>query len=146
MTWGFFVGMRLPSLNDRVSNVGNARWKYAEQRDEWRMLIRAAWRRDAPALPKAIGKRSLVVQRCYKGREKERDFVNLVGGCKSVVDALVLEGLLVDDSPSLLADRYEQRRVGKDEPSGVWFELGDVEGQSSEPTKRQAVGERSAIV
>ena len=60
------------------------------------------------------------------GREQERDYVNLVGGCKLVVDALVLEGLLVDDKPALLDDRYLQERVAKDQPSGVWFELADT--------------------
>jgi hypothetical protein len=122
----FFVAMRLPSLNDRAHNAGNARWSYAKLRDDWRLLIRVAWKRDAPTLSKAIGKRNLLVRREYKGREQERDYVNLVGGCKAVVDALVLEGLLVDDSPALLADRYEQVRVPKDAPSGVWFEIEEV--------------------
>lgn len=125
MTWGFFVGMRLPSLNDYVHNSGPSRWRYKKQREDWRLLIRNAARRDAPDLAAAVGKRTLLVRREYKGREKERDFVNLVGGCKVVVDALVLEGLLKDDCPALLADRYEQVRVGKECPSGVWFEIGE---------------------
>lgn len=64
--------------------------------------------------------------RQYSGREQERDYINLCGGFKPIVDAMVSEGLLVDDAPAMLADRYEQERVAKGQPSGVAFELVDL--------------------
>jgi hypothetical protein len=126
LCWAFFVPMRLPSLNDHVQNAGAARWKYKKQREQWCAAVRKA-ARDA-GVAKAIGRRTLTVRRFYKGREQERDYVNLVGGCKVVVDALVLEGLLVDDSPTLLEDRYEQMRVSKEHDSGTWFVLSEALG------------------
>lgn len=81
-------------------------------------------------IPRAIGKRRLVVTRMFCGREKERDYINLVGGMKSVVDALVLEGLLVDDKPAALEDAYRQVRfmAGKALTKGyVRFEISDCE-------------------
>jgi hypothetical protein len=63
------------------------------------------------------------VTRVYSGRERERDYVNLVGGCKAVVDALVLEGLLVDDAPKFVTDEYKQVRGDRSE---TWFELEDL--------------------
>ena len=59
----------------------------------------------------------------FSGRERERDYVNLVGGCKAVVDALVSQGLLVDDKPKFLADEYRQERQAR---SGTWFELSET--------------------
>lgn len=123
VTWRFFVPLRLPSLNDHVQNAGKNSWRYRKQRAQWCTAVRTA-ARDAGVAP-ATGRRSLVVRRTFKSREQTRDYINLVGGCKVVVDALVLEGLLVDDSPDLLDDRYEQVRVSKDEESGVWFEISE---------------------
>jgi hypothetical protein len=124
MNWAFFIARRPPSLNERIQNNRAGNWKYKREREAWCAAVRAA--RDDHAIPKATGPRWLIVRRQYKGREQERDYINLVGGCKALVDALVLEGLLVDDKPSLLVDCYEQERVGKEQQSGVWFELGDV--------------------
>lgn len=131
MTWSFFIARRPPSLNDRLHNSGPTRWRYAKVRDEWCLEVRAA--RLAQGIPKATGPRMLLVRRLYKGREQERDFINLVGGYKPVVDALVLEGLLVDDRPAMLVDAYEQERVDKGRQSGVWFELGEVANDSGLP-------------
>jgi hypothetical protein len=132
LCWAFFVPLPLPSLNDRVHNAKAGHWKYKKQREEWCAAVRVA-AHDA-GVAKAIGRRTLTVRRFYKGRQQERDYVNLVGGCKVVVDALVLEGLLVDDKPSLLEDRYEQMRVSKEHESGTWFVLsedGCVRAESS---------------
>lgn len=125
MTWSFFVERRPPSLNDRLHNSGPTRFAYAKVRDLWIMEFRAA--RLAHRIPRATGRRSLLARREYSGREQERDYINLVGGFKPIVDAMVHEGLLVDDKPAMLVDRYEQLRVEKGRPSGVLFELASVE-------------------
>lgn len=124
MSWRFFIAKRLPSLNDRMQNAGASRWKYAAERDEWRMWFMTA--RLKHAIPKATKARKLVVTRVYGGREQERDRVNLIGGMKAVVDALVLEGLLVDDKPRWLVDEYFQRRASCNELVGAYFELEDL--------------------
>lgn len=124
MTWRWFIAKRLPSLNDRLQNAGASRWKYAAERGEWALWFRTAKLKHA--IPKATKPRKLVVTRVYCGREQERDYVNLVGGCKAVVDALVNEGLLVDDKPKWLADEYRQVRGTDGDRSGTWFELEDL--------------------
>jgi len=43
------------------------------------------------------------------------DYGNLVGGCKVLIDRLVLRGLLVNDSPEWLTEEYDQRRCVKGE-------------------------------
>lgn len=124
MIWRFFIERRPPSLNDRLHNSGPTRFAYAKVRDLWIMEFRAV--RLAHRIPAATGPRSLRAVRQYSGREQERDYINLVGGFKPVIDAMVSEGLLVDDAPALLADRYEQERVAKGQASGVGFELADI--------------------
>jgi hypothetical protein len=128
VTWQFFIVRRPPSMNDRLHNSGPTRFAYAKVRDLWIYEFRAA--RLAHRIPQATGPRRLVARRQYSGREQERDFVNLVGGFKPIVDAMVREGLLVDDKPALLADEYAQERVEKTQPSGVLFVLSDIEIQA----------------
>jgi hypothetical protein len=122
--WRFFIERRPPSLNDRLHNSGPTRFAYAKVRDLWILEFRAA--RLAHRIPKATGPRRLVARRQYSGREQARDYINLVGGFKPIVDAMVTEGLLVDDEPAMLADRYEQERVAKGQASGIGFELADL--------------------
>lgn len=61
-------------------------------------------KRDNPA------RRRLVITRHSAG---ELDYGNLVGGCKPLVDALVREGLLYDDSPKWLDESYLQAKTTK---------------------------------
>jgi hypothetical protein len=125
VTWTFFIARRPPSLNERLHNGGPTRFAYAKVRDAWIWEFRAA--RLAHGIPAATGPRRLIARRIYSGREQERDFVNLVGGYKPVIDAMVRERLLVDDRPAMLADTYEQVRI-PGQPSGVWFELAELTG------------------
>lgn len=118
--WRWFVPKSTPTLNDRIVNCGSSRWRYAQERDEWATWFLAA--RTNLQIPKATGARRLLVLRAFSGRERLRDYVNLVGGCKAVIDALVLQDLLVDDSPKWLEDDYRQERR---ERSGTWFELSE---------------------
>jgi hypothetical protein len=127
--WKFFVPKQLPTLNDHVVNFGSTRWRYARERDEWVSLLRGA--RDTHRISIADSglpvKRSLTVTRVYRKRQRELDYVNMVGGAKACLDAFVAVGLLYDDAPKYLEDRYEQRRMGAGESDGTWFELADVE-------------------
>ena len=46
--------------------------------------------------------------RCYGGRQQERDRDNLIGGMKTVVDAMLVELLLVDDTSQWAELHYQQ--------------------------------------
>jgi len=47
------------------------------------------------------------------------DYGNHVGGCKPLLDALVIEGLLWDDAPRWLADFYHQETCKKGESKTI---------------------------
>jgi hypothetical protein len=124
VTWSFFIERRPPSMNDRLHNSGPTRFAYAKVRDLWILEFRAV--RLVHRIPLATGPRRLVARRQYSGREQERDRINLIGGYKPVIDAMVLEGLLVDDAPRWLDDSYAQERVAKGNLSGVLFVMEDL--------------------
>lgn len=119
--WTFFVARRVPSLNDRVFNAGVTRFAYAKERNAWSWEFRAA--RLGNLIPKATKRRRATIVRIFAGRERERDRDNLAGGMKACVDAMVREGLLVDDTTNAAEIHYQQRRG---EVSGVLFTLEEL--------------------
>ncbi len=108
-SWSFHVDRDPPSLNSRLFNVGTKRWAYKRERDTWCMEFRTA--RILKRIAKASGKRRVTLTRNYAGRQQLRDVDNLSGGMKAVVDALVLEGLLVDDNAVSAEIHYAQART-----------------------------------
>lgn len=122
MSWLFIISRKAPTLNDHVQNSGPSRWKYGKERDMWMLEFRAA--RLNFKIPPATGVRAVTVTRLFTGRERPRDYINLVGGMKAIVDALVLEKLLIDDSPEWLQDEYRQERTAK--TCGVQFEITEI--------------------
>lgn len=118
----FHIDKEAPSLNDRIVNTGVRRHVYARERDEWCMWLRE--RRLALRIPfqaSDIGSRRRVhLVRVFDGRKRERDRDNLIGGMKAIVDALVLEHLLVSDAPSSAELHYSQERGA---PAGVRFRI-----------------------
>lgn len=146
--WTLFVHLQPPSQNEHIQLSGAGHWAFAKLREKWARLIRAAMQdtcggRYEP-VPMATGKRLLVLTRLFSGREQLRDYGNLVGGMKLVVDAMrpprlrtvtngknkgkviTVEGagLILDDSPDLLEDVYLQRRT--DGRSGLRIEIADI--------------------
>lgn len=107
-SWTLHVDRDPPSLNDRVFNAGPRRWRYKRERDAWGWEIRAA--RLLQRVPTATSRRRVTLTRVYSGRQQERDVDNLAGGMKAVVDALVLERLLVGDEPAHAELHYAQER------------------------------------
>lgn len=57
----------------------------------------------------ATGKRSLIITRHWGKGCRAYDYVNLVGGCKPLVDAIKRAGFLRDDTPKWVDDCYLQR-------------------------------------
>ncbi len=107
-SWSFAIDRPAPSLNDRKVNAGPTRWSYSKERDAWCLHFRCE--RLRWSIPPAIGKRRAYFTRLITGRQQVMDYGNLVGGFKVIVDAMVIEKLLSDDSPEFLADYYSQRR------------------------------------
>lgn len=97
-----------PSLNARLHNAGNQRWRYAAERDVWSQL--ALVERVNRRIPHAVSKRRVTLTRIYGGQQKERDVDNLSGGMKICVDALVYAQVLKDDSPAFAELHYKQQR------------------------------------
>lgn len=130
--WTLFVRLRPPSQNENVDRAGGGRFTFMKLREQWVRAIRHAMedtgRGRFEPVPRATGRRRVVMTRVFSGRERERDYGNLVGGMKLVVDAMrppkqvaiksgkrkgqVVTvdgaGLIVDDSPTWLDDVYLQ--------------------------------------
>ena len=105
-TWSFLIERDPPSLNKRLYNAGPGRHLYRQERDMWCWEFRAA--RLTRSIPKADGRRRVTLARLYGGRQQERDYDNLAGGMKAVVDAMVSEGLLTNDTPDQAEITYQQ--------------------------------------
>jgi len=105
-SWEFTLEHEVASLNARIANVGASRWRYAKERDAWSWLVRAA--RLKHRIAAATGRRRLTLTRIYAGRQRELDRDNLAGGAKPLVDAIVREGLLVDDTGAWLELHHAQ--------------------------------------
>lgn len=107
-SWSLSVPMQIVSGNRHVYNVGGSRFAYAKSRNAWQFAIRVIARRCGAT--KATGRRRVTVTRVYSGRQRELDFDNLATGAKPVLDALVREGLLVDDDRAHAEVSYRQRK------------------------------------
>jgi hypothetical protein len=99
-----------PSQNSVAQNKGNyrARKRYAKIRDDYILLLKNAKQR--LSIPDARHLRRVVITRLYSGRGQARDRANIVGGCKPLLDAMHLSGLLVDDAEEFVQDFYRQAR------------------------------------
>lgn len=89
-----------PSQNDLQ------RWHWAKRRKyrvDMGLLIRMQVR--ARRYPRA---QTPMVLEMLRVGPRCLDYGNLVGGFKPILDALVSEGMLVDDAPRWLQDRYQQ--------------------------------------
>lgn len=122
--WSIFLDRHASSLNDRKVNLGHQRHAYARERDEWYLLARSEM--VGNRVPRASTRRRLVIMRIFAGRQSAFDHANFVGGCKPLVDALVLAGVLVDDSATHLEDHYRQRRARDGEKPGVHIVVEDL--------------------
>jgi len=105
-SWSFVLEREPKSLNARVVNVGASRWRYAKDRDAWSWLIRAA--RLEQRIPPSHGRRRMTLTRIYANGQRAIDKDNLSGGMKGLVDAMVREKLIHDDSPAWLELHHAQ--------------------------------------
>lgn len=110
-SWVFALSLVPPSQNVVSGNKGNrgARAKYKKYRDDYQLLLQA-WMNELK-IPDATGRRRVSISRRYAGRSQRRDRGNLIGGCKPLLDAMTLVGLIVDDKEEFLQDHYYQIRA-----------------------------------
>lgn len=108
-SWTFHVDRLIDSGNRHVFNVGASRFTYGRDRDAWQWEFRAV--RLLQRIPVATRRRRVTLTRNFGGRQREFDRDNLATGCKLVVDAMVRERLLVDDSSAHAEINYTQQRV-----------------------------------
>jgi hypothetical protein len=93
MIWTLRIDVPTPSQNTRDGQHWAMRRRV---KADWFMLIRAA--STFLSIPKAKGKRRLTIERHHRAGHHQ-DEANIHGGCKGIVDCLVLWQLLVDDAP-----------------------------------------------
>ena len=122
--WEIVLPLEPPSQNTVAQNKGSfaARRKYKEYRDSYVILLGNA--KVVHEIPDAIALRRVIVTRMYSGRGQSRDRSNIVGGCKPMLDAMHMVGLLVDDSEKWVRDFYHQTRASASGVSIVLEELG----------------------
>lgn len=109
------IPFEVPSQNVTERRHWSARTK---ERDRLGWLLRAHL--PAGGCPHGGRKRSLEIV-AYRSAWI-RDAANLVGGCKTLVDALVAADVLVDDGRKWVEIAYDQalyRRAGFDQPTTV---------------------------
>jgi hypothetical protein len=92
--WTLRIEKACPSQNEFAFSS----WRKGHRsKAEWKVLIRGS--KDFLSVPRAQGKRRLIIERHAKGILDES---NLIGGAKGIIDDLVQLGLLVDDKPEFL--------------------------------------------
>jgi Holliday junction resolvase RusA-like endonuclease len=108
-TWHLRLRMEAVSHN-RIDRGGSGKWRYRA----YAQLVSAEVQGAGYDVPKAKGKRRVTLTRVWARRQRRFDRINLAGGLKPVLDALVKHRLLVDDSEKWCEDHYEQRGPSPD--------------------------------
>jgi hypothetical protein len=109
------IELRIP---EAVPSANSYLWKHwsakLAHRKRWAWLVRVA-RLDSKLMPEKLQQANVCIDR-YGNRKLDHD--NFVGGAKALMDALVAEGYLEDDSPDHVNVTYRQHK-GKPEHTVV---------------------------
>lgn len=109
-SWAFTIDREVKSLNER--GVGRGRWKairaYRDDKHAWVWMMRQ--QRLALRIPAATKLRRVTLTRIIGPGQRAYDRDNLVGGAKLIVDAMVLERLLLNDSAEGVELHHMQER------------------------------------
>jgi Holliday junction resolvase RusA-like endonuclease len=103
-------GFKLPSANVLRRQYRN-RFAYKKLRTMVEWMVRAQALKFPELAEKAKKHRAVTITRCFDKHERAYDPDNLVAGVKPILDALVKEKLLRDDSSKWLSLNVEQRRA-----------------------------------
>lgn len=109
-SWLLEIPYAVKSMNAHSVNAGTARFGY--QRDRRVVTTALMVVRRSSRVPNAIARRRVTIARVMAHGQREFDRDNFHGGCKVVLDAMVREGLLVDDTAKWAQVFYEQMRGG----------------------------------
>ncbi len=113
-SWAFVLPLEPPSQNQVSGNRASQRHKYKKLRDQFELLLRVESRKlKIPRMAEFNDRghphrRWVRMTRLFKNRVYLRDKVNNAGGMKLLLDALVNEKLLVNDTEHLVEDVYAQ--------------------------------------
>lgn len=113
-SWEFFIPVAAQSQN-RLVNRGLKRFRYAAVRTDFLVVVMAESRR--LRIPRAKAKRRVTMTRLYGKGCSRFDHGNLVGGMKPLLDVLVSQALLVDDSERFVEDHYRQEPLPREDPN-----------------------------
>ena len=118
--WQATIPIEPPSQNC-LHNKGGRRWAYRKLRDQYTESVHTYL-----SAPKATRMRRVRITRLWGKKKRAYDHGNLIGGCKPLLDALVIAGLLVDDSPKYVEAYYYQEKSPNDK-GGVRVVLEELE-------------------
>lgn len=124
MTQQFFVGCRLPGMNEIIAAAKKPAWskdRYAEIKTLYQSMIRSDIKR--AGIKPVSG--PVLVHFTWADPNARRDIDNIRAGAKFILDALVTQGILTNDTRKQVkgfADRFE---VDKARP-GVLVALEEV--------------------
>lgn len=104
---------KLKKWRDTVCMIIRQRLLSAGVAPTWQPILAGTGRRKAEPLFGVVPRRMRV--RFVRYSAGRLDKGNLIGGMKPLLDALVLEGVLFDDSTQWLDDAYEQQSAGRGE-------------------------------
>ena len=76
-----------------------------KEKQHWCLLVRNQMRLNKVRFTKEKEKHSIEI---ISYRSRKLDYDNLVGGCKQLIDAMIEEGYIWDDSPKYLDLRIKQ--------------------------------------
>lgn len=103
------IRLNFPFVTPSQNETNNWHWaKRARHRKDmgaWVQSVLAKKELQLAPVP-----RSVIFIRCGV---RQLDKGNLIGGCKSLLDALVKGGLFVDDSPRWIDDHYDQKTCSR---------------------------------
>lgn len=98
------VEEQTPSLNKMLRMNQREKKKLSDRYVQWIMLLRTNGR-----LSRATTWRRVLITRSYTSQRYKLDQDNLAGGAKLLVDALVRQGLIIDDRPKYADLHYQQK-------------------------------------
>lgn len=129
--WRFKIDAPLASQNRMKANTRFASSQHSKELNEWVGWIALNMKRNQ--ISEATGRRVVRITREFADGFRNWDYGNLVGGLKTVVDAMTAPrkfrnkwrngaSLIVDDNAKYFIDIYEQRKAADGLP-GVVFEV-----------------------
>lgn len=117
----------IPEASPSLNTFFHRHWRTEHAvKKRWALMLLARSRH----VPKAKGKRRVVVQRIGK---QALDHDNFVGGLKGCIDSMRKLGLLVDDDAAHLQLVCEQHRLPKGEDPHTVITITDIEPTTEKP-------------